>query len=263
MTLSGSDWALLHREMDGEATDVESAGLRERLAAEPELRAAFQALAGVGESLSEVGLVDPPPELAPNVMRQVRRGPGAAPRGSWLAPLSGWVTRQPALALAATLAVGLLGGLLVTSLSDRGSGPLDEAAVSGTLLPPGDLAERCRWWTRRASRGPGIDATAVTRSGHGVVVAELDILSGGPVDVTVEVAGGGLRPRGFDCAGDQPTAGVVIEARRVHVRGLGTGRCFVSLAALEGDPGPVAVRILVEAGNERSEAVLRAGTTAE
>ena len=75
MTLSGSDWELLHREMDREATESESAGLRERLAAEPELRDAFQALAGVGRTLSEVGLVDPPPAPGPG-----RHAPGEAER---------------------------------------------------------------------------------------------------------------------------------------------------------------------------------------
>ena len=134
MTLSRTDWELLHREVDGEISDSESAGLRERLAAEPELREAYQALTGVDRSLSDVGLVAPPPDLAADVMRQVRRL-SAPPRGGpWLAPLSAWVTGQPMLALAATLAVGLLGGLLVTSLSERGLAPLDESSVAGTLL---------------------------------------------------------------------------------------------------------------------------------
>jgi anti-sigma factor RsiW len=258
MSLSPADWELLHREIDGEATEIESAGLRERLAGEPELRAAYQALAGVGRSLSEVGLADPPPGLAPDVMRQVRLGAEPAPRWGWLAPLGAWVARQPALALASSLAVGLLAGLLITSLSERGFGPLDEASVSGTLLPASGPAGLPVVDEARLV-GPGIDAKSLMRRGIGVVVAEFEILSGGPVDVSVDVDAGGLQPRGFECVGGQPTGGAVIEAGRLRARQLTAGRCFVSLAVPESRPGPIAIRIRMEAGGERAEAVLRAG----
>lgn len=257
MTLTPSDWELLHREVDRETTEREASGLRERLASEPELRAAYQALAGVGRTLSDVGLVDPPPELAADVMWQVRRRSAPAAKRDWLAPLSGWVTRQPALALASGLAVGLLAGLLVTSLSERGLVPLDESSVSGTLLPPADLAALPVLDEVRLE-GAGIQATATTRRGPGMVVAEVEILSAAPVDVTLTVDADHLRPRGFECLGDEPTGGVALEAGRVELR-QATGRCFVTLVTLGPAPGPIAVH--VQAGS--AEATLRAGSSAE
>ena len=253
MTRSRADWELLHRELDGEISDSESSGLRERLAAEPELREAYQALTGVGRSLSDVGLVAPPPDLAPDVMRQVRRH--SAPGGGvgWLAPLGGWVARQPVLALAATLAVGLLGGLLVTSLSERGLAPLDESAVVGTALPTGDpsalpVVDRAR------IEGSGIEAIATTRRGPGTIVVEVGVIAPAPADVTVTVDPDRLRPRGFECTGDEPAGGVAIDPGRVERRQVAGGPCFVKMATLGAATGPIVVQ--VQAGPDRAEATL-------
>ena len=143
MSLSQADWELLHRVVDGEATEEESAELEKRLTREVELAESHQALLGVGRTLSEVRLIDPPPELVRDVMRLVRQRPQAADgvaKESWFLGLKEWVTHRPALALASSLAVGLLAGLLVTGLSGRGLVPLDESSISGTLLPPGPVA---------------------------------------------------------------------------------------------------------------------------
>jgi hypothetical protein len=260
MTLSPSDWELLHREVDGETTDDESSGLRERLAAEAELREAYQALTGVGQALSSVRIEDPPPALASEVMRQVRRR--GAPGGSrdWLAPMSAWVAGQPALALAATLAVGLLGGLLVTSLSERGLAPLDESAVSGTALP-GEQQSALPILDRARLTGEGIEAVATIRRGRGAVVAEVEVAAPAPVDVTVIVEPTQLRPQGFECLGDEPAGGVVIEAGRVELREAGPGRCFVKMATLGTVTDPVVVQVV--AGPDRVEAALRARTSEE
>jgi len=257
VSLSASDWELLHREVDRETTDHESSGLRERLASEPELRAAFQALTGVGGTLSEVGLVEPPPDLATDVMRQVRRRSVPAAKRDWLAPLRLWVTQQPALALASSLAVGLLAGLLVTSLSGRGLVPLDESSVSGTLLPPTNLATLPLLDEARLE-GTGIEATAATRRGPGMVVAEVEILSAAPADVTLTVDASRLRPRGYECLGGEPKGGVTVEAGRVELR-QATGRCFVKLETV----GPAAAPVTVHVQAGPAEATLRAGRSAK
>jgi hypothetical protein len=254
MTLSPSDWELLHRELDGETTPSEKAALERRKAHEPELAACDRALLAVDRRLAEVGLVDPPPELARDVMRQVARRP-LAPQG-WLPGLTGWVARKPALALAASLAIGLLGGLLVTSLSGRGLLPrLDEGSVSGTLLPPGHLAT-LPVIDEAHLAGPGVRGTARTRRGPEGVVAELTIASEGPVDVTVEVDESVLRPRGFECPAGEPAGGVVVEPGRVELRRVPAGQCFVSLAVQGAGPATIAVHL--QAGAGRAEATLRA-----
>jgi hypothetical protein len=260
MILPDPDWELLHREVDGETTATESAELRERLSREPELKTAYEALVGVGRTLAEVALADPPPQLAADVMRQVQQRPAPAARWGGLSFLSGWVARQPALALASSLAVGLLAGLLVAGLSGRGVLlPLDGGSVSGTLLRSDHLAALPVIDEARLD-GPGIQAVAATRRGRAVVVAELAIASADPVDITVEVDETALRPRGFECLGGEP-GGVVFEPGRVLVRQAPSGQCFVSLAVLGADPGPVALRI--QLGTGRAEATLRTGTVVE
>ena len=260
MTLSPSDWELLHREVDGETTDREAAGLRERLASERELREAYEALTGVGRALSEVGLVDPPPALVADVMREVKRGSGTAETTGGLRLLGSWVRQQPALALAASLAVGLLAGLLVTG---RGLVPMDGSAVSGTLLPPGHLATLPLVDEARLE-GTGLSARAATRHGRGAVVVETELLSGGPVALSIDVDAAALAPRGVECVDGRPlaAAAVVIEPGRVRVRQLSAGRCFVSLTVLApgADAGAVAIHMEGPAG--AAEASLRAGAPA-
>lgn len=257
MTLSPDDWELLHRQVDGETTEKESAELEERLAREPLLATSHRALLGLGRTLSQVGLVDPPPELARDVMRQVRQRPIAGARGGWL---SEWVARRSALALASSLGVGLLAGLLVTSLFGRGLRPLDGNSISGTLLPVEDLAALPILDEARLE-APGIRATAVIRRGRDLVVAELEISSDEPVDVTVEIDAKGLRPRGFECIGAEPVGGVTIEPERVFIRQATAGRCLVNLAAQGPDPGSIAVR--VQTGTAQAQATLRARTLVE
>jgi hypothetical protein len=260
MTLSPADWELLHREVDAETTEKESAELQERLAREPELASSHRALLGLGRTLSQVGLVDPPPELARDVMRQVRQRAIVGTRGGWLSGLSEWVALRPALALASSLAVGLLAGLLVTGLFGRGLLPLDGDSISGTLLPLENLAALPVVDEARLE-APGIRATAVLRRGRGLVVAVLEIASDEPVDITVEVDANSLRPRGFECIGGEAVGGVTIEPGRVDIRQATAGRCVVNLVTLEPNPGPVAVR--VETGTARAEATLRARATVE
>jgi anti-sigma factor RsiW len=257
MTLHTSDWELLHRAVDGEANEAESSALEARLAREPELAAAHRALLGVGRTLSEVGLVDPPPDLVTGVMRRLRpQTPSPSPAG-WL---TGWAVRRPVLALASTLALGLAAGVLVGGLSGTGLPPVDPSSVLGTLLPSG-APDALPVVDEARIEEAGIRAAALVRRGPGVVVAELEILSEGPVDVSIEVDPSGLRPSGFECLGARSPAGVVIEAGEVWLRDATSGRCFVSLAVLRPAPGPVAVRVRGEMG--AAEASLRVARPGE
>jgi anti-sigma factor RsiW len=256
MSLSASDWELLHRAVDGEATEAESAELETRLAREPDLAASHRALQGVGRTLSEVGLVESPPELAGDVMRQVRQRPHSVAEQRGLSGLTGWVARQPGLALAASLAVGLLAGLLATGLSGRGAlMSLDENTVSGTILPFGHLAT-LPVIDEIEIGGPGTGATVVTRRGSDVVVAEVRIRSPRPLDLTVELDSGTLRPRGFVSLEDLPTGEVALEEGLVRVRQAPEGHYLLTLAVLGPDPAPLRIRL--ESGDAALEGELRA-----
>ena len=112
MSLSPADWELLHRDVDGEITEQESAELQERLAREPDLETSHRALVGLGRTLSQVDLVEPPAELAHDVMRRVKEQRPSGAKEGWLFGLRALVAQRPALALASSLSVGLLAGLL-------------------------------------------------------------------------------------------------------------------------------------------------------
>lgn len=249
MTLSQSDWELLHREVDGETSEAEKAELQERLSREPELQKSYEALLGVGQSLSQVGLTDPPPELAWEVMRQVRQRHAARDEG-WAGWLTGWVTRQPAMALASSLAVGLLGGLVVMSLAGYGPRPMDGSAVSGTLLRA-DHLQGLPVADEALLETPAFQARALARRDEDVVVTELAV-SGGPVDVIVTVDETVLHPRGFECLGDDPKGGVTIEAGEVRMLQVPAGRCYLSLAVLGDDPGAIEVQVTDGAAEARA-----------
>jgi hypothetical protein len=259
MTVSDRDWDLIQREIDGANTEDDSQGLRERRAREPELDAGYRALVELERTLGEVELVEPPGDLAEDIMRQVRQRGAPAPGRGWLPGLTDWVTRRPVLALASSLAVGLIAGVLVaTLLGGGGLAPLDEGAVSGTLLPPAHLGALPVVDEARLD-GPGLRGTAVTHRGRAVVVVEIEILSEGGTDLVVEADATGLRPRGFECTGNVPVGGAVIETGRVWVHQVGPGRCYVSLDVVGADPESVAVRL--GAGQEQAEATLRTERT--
>jgi hypothetical protein len=238
MTIVQSDWELLHREIDGENAPEVSARLHERLAREPELDACYQALLGVGRTLSEVGLVEPPVGILGDVMRRVRPGlPTAAPRAGGIA---GWVARQPGLALAASLAVGVLAGVLVSG--GGGAGRVQDVSVSGTALTSARL-QTLPVIDEAHLEGSGMRASVVAHRKGDVVVAELEIESGSPVDLTVGVSGGSLRPSGFESADGRAVGPVVLDATGVHARRLPSGRYLLVLQAIGASSSELHIRV--------------------
>jgi hypothetical protein len=227
MSISEGDWELLHREVDGENAPEVSARLEERLAREPELDACYRALRGVGRTLSEVGLVAPPAGIVGDVMRRVRPGlPRLVPRAGGLA---GWVVRQPRLALAASLAVGVLAGVLVTGA--RESGRTEQASLSATALPSARL-QTLPVVDETRLEGSGMTVRAVAHRKGDVVVAEVQIHSGGPVDLTVGSTGGPLQPSGFESADGRLVGRVVLDATGLHAQGLTPGRYLSVLKSI-------------------------------
>jgi hypothetical protein len=238
MSIPEGDWELLHREIDGENAPEVSARLHERLSREPELDECYRALLGVGRTLSEVGLVAPPEGIVGDVMRQV--GPGrsfVAPRGGGLA---GWVARQPRLALAASLAVGVLAGVLATAA--RQGGRAEQTSVSATALPSARLRALPVIDETRLE-GSGMRARGVAHRRGDVVVAEVEIQSGSPVDLTVAWSGGALRPSGFESADGRPVGRVVLDPAGLQARGLASGRYLLILEAIGAGAAELQVRL--------------------
>jgi hypothetical protein len=238
MTIPEGDWELLHREMDGENGPEASARLRERLALEPELDACYRALLGVGRALSEVRLVDPPGEIVGDVMRRVRPGRRRlVPGRRWLA---GLLAGHPALALASSLAVGVLAGVLAAGGGRMGR--VEEASVSGTALSSARL-QALPVIDEAHIEGFGMRASAAAHRKGDVVVAEIELESEHPVDLTIGVSGRDLRPSGFESA-DGPTAGeVLLDAAGLRARGLSSGRYLLVLRAVGSNPGSLQLRL--------------------
>jgi hypothetical protein len=193
-------------------------------------------------------------------MEQVRRRAGfVAGRGSE-GPGRAWFGLRPGLALAATLALGLVAGVLLTVVA--GPVRIDEGSVAGTARLPGHRVELPVIDEVHFGEG-ALEAVARLRRSPQGVLAEVEIRGAGPADLTLEVDGETLRPTGFECAGAVPAGGGTLEPDRVEVRGARAGRCFVSLTVLGRKPGPVTVRAGQRGGPAEAGATLQLGPLAE
>jgi hypothetical protein len=255
MTMTDHDWELLQREVDGENTTDESSALRERLAREPELVRQYQALAGVCDALDGVRLVEPPPQMVGDILRGIRQR-AYADRPRVIGGVFGRLAARPALTLVSTLAAGLVVGVLATTLTGRlRPSPMDDRAVSGTVLTAGDLA-RLPLIQDLELGGASLGATVVTRKGDGVIVAEVEIRSPRPLDLTVDLDPEALRPRGFVSLEDLPTGEVTLEEDHVRVRQAPAGRYLLTLDVLGTNPAPL--RVTLGSGEDALEGVVGA-----
>jgi hypothetical protein len=233
-----SDQELLQRDAFDETSPEERAALHQRLSADPALRAEHERLLDLRRRLDQVGLVDPPPGFVSDVRRAARQAGARGDRGAWLAPL---LARRPALALAASLAIGIGAGVLLSGFLGQGSWPaVDESQVAGTILSRerADLpvVDRIRL------EGAGLRAEAVARTGRGVVVADLVIEPPRTAEVFVETGGSGLRPRGFEAL-DGLAAGAILEAGGVYVADARPGHYRLALATTAAGSGEIRIRL--------------------
>jgi len=254
MSLDPRDHELVQRDVDGETSAEERSALRLRLEAEPELRELHQALQGVRQQLDTVVLVDPPPGLRADILRGVRaiaRG-RSEPRG-----VPSLLFQRPALALAATLAIGIGAGVLLSGLAGGWHlGAVDEAAVSGTIGSRVELPEV----DRARLEGNGLRAGAVLRRGASIVVVEVEVAPPRGAELFVDTAGSGLQPRGFDARDGLPAAGAILEAAGAYVADAAPGRYRVVLEPFSAGSGEVRIRLQTVDG--RVDATLRSGAVA-
>jgi hypothetical protein len=244
MRVTDRDWDLIQREIDGANTEDDSRGLRDRRAREPELDARYRALVDLEHTLGQVELVEAPSDLAGDIMRQVRhRARVRGTRGSRLSGVFARLVQRPALGLAASLAVGFLGGVLLTSLAQQPSlDRIDEGAVSGTSLPSRRLSERVPI-DELLLEAEGIHATAKTRGGPGVVVAEIAVETPGSLELIVELDGRALRPQGLEAAAGLPAGEVVVGTNQIRIRQAPGGLYLLTLAINQPAPPPLRVRL--------------------
>jgi hypothetical protein len=167
----------------------------------------------------------------------------------------GRLAAHPVLTLATTLAAGLLVGVLAASLTDTlRPGPIDERAVRGTVLSAGDLA-RLPMIQQMDLGDTARGATVTTRQGDGVVVAEVELRSERPLDLTVDLDPATLRPRGFVSLEDLPTGEVSLEDDHVRIRQAPAGRYLLTLSVLGENPAPLQVRL--DTAEETLEGAIR------
>jgi len=251
VSLGPHDHELVQRDVDGETSAEEKTGLRLRLEADPELRDLHQALEGVRRELDGVGLVDPPPGLRADILRSVRQV-GAHGRQAREGVFALFFQR-PALAFAATLAIGIGAGLLLSSLAGWHPVAVDEAAVVGTIGSRVDLPEV----DRAQLEGSGLAASVVARRGDGLVVVDVDVDPPRGAELFVDTAGSGLQPRAFDARDGLPAAGAILEAAGAYVADAAPGRYRVVLEAFSQGSGEIRIRLQTLEG--RVEATLHSG----
>ena len=73
--------------------------------------------------------------------------------------------------------------------------------------------------------------------------AEVEIRSPRPLELTVDLDPGALRPRGFVSLEDLPTGEVILEDDHVRVRQAPAGRYLLTLSVLGANPAPLQVRL--------------------
>jgi hypothetical protein len=135
---------LMNDQLDGVATPEDSETLKRHLAESPEARARFRELGEVFASLNRVEMVDPPSDLAQNVVRAIRRPAASAPaRTGWLAMLAGAFQTRPALQYAypfvAGAGIAIVAFALITGNARMSPSKADNP-FAGTMLPTSSLS---------------------------------------------------------------------------------------------------------------------------
>lgn len=198
---------LVQGEIDGVNSAAESTLLEVLLAADPGVRARYESLLRVSATLDQAERLDPPAAFADDVMSVVRRRvPREAAQPGWREVLRALFAPAPLAACACTLVLGLVLGALLPSdpglLSRAERDALTGTALpGGRLVPPGTLGQR-------SFSSQGVRGEAVARLEGGLLVVALELDATDPVEVRLELDGGGASPRSF--SRDVPTGGDVV-----------------------------------------------------
>lgn len=253
---------LLNREIDGEIADDEAAGLKELIAARPDLQAAREELRSVAEALKSVRPVEAPPALAGDVMRRVREKRRRASRPpAWLEAVRSTLATPTTLRYACVFAAGLVLGLAVALAGRPGLvSKLDGSSLSATVLPD-DRLRHLEAIDRRAVSAQGLRGEVETKLAGDLVLTDIRVDSEGPVEVLAEFDPGMLRPVGIERsegAGGEIALGAD-RMRLAHPGGNGRYRLVLGVRR----PVPSSLRLAFKAGDrtlETSLATRRSGS---
>lgn len=246
---------LINKEIDGVATPEETAALQAELASDDEAQGYYRDLQKLSGMLDAVPMVDPPPGLKPEIMRQVRARAAHRHREGWLRGFLRGFSLRPRPAYALSFASGLAMGVLVFALLSGGLTPphMDRSRATGTLAPlpaPTELSVIDR--AQIAERG--FRGVATTRAGDGRVMAELELSAGGKITAVVEFDPDQLRPLGVE-PGTSARIEAMLDRDRVRVTHFGEGRYHLHWTALA--DGNRTIRIRLTSGEEVWEGTLR------
>lgn len=242
--IDAQDEELLHREIDGENSAEESARLKDLMAAHAELRAYYERLSTLAQTLANAEKVGVPPGLARKVMRSIRRRERfAALREGLLDTFRFAFTRRPVLGYAATLAAGLVLGTLLAALADK-TPPFwrrDVSYLSGTMLPDNRL-RRLQLVAEQSFAAEGIQGKASTKLGDNLVLAEIQLDSSRAVDVTIEFDSNALSVLAFERSGASG-GGVALGPRQLRLQHIGEATYRMVLGVKKPVPSPLRLRL--------------------
>ncbi len=183
MSINPEILELIHTEIDGLATPAEQAKLRDAIAADPAVRDEYRRIRGLFDVLSRVEPVAPPPQMAPNVMREIRARREAARVGFTGRIRAMWPGGRLALRYAYAVAAGAVVGVVGLHLISGG-------AFFGPAIPSGDVTATIaphRGSTSRLDLSPaGVRGVATLRpSGSGSSI-DLDLDASAPVELVLK-----------------------------------------------------------------------------
>lgn len=217
---------LMHAVLDGEASPEEIAELERELGSDPDARARFEALRELHELLEGMPTLDPPPELAGQVLARLAGKEAADAGGATGSLFAFFRSGGPVLRYAAAFAAGLLATAAVYEFGLRAQRDIDISMVAGTMV--NDDVRLPDAVNRRTELAiPGISGDIELQHNQDLVLVAFDLVSEGEVEMVLPGNSGG-RIVGFTGL-DQPGTDVSLVDGWLRVRQPGPHRYIVFL----------------------------------
>ena len=248
---------LIQDELDGVATPEEVSRLKQGLAEGEANRAKYREMQTVFGLLDRLEMVEPPPDLKPNVLRAIEPRAQSAKSGSgMLARVKSTFQRRPRFRFAYPFALGAAVGALALALATGRFGPIGrdrDSDLSGSMLPrtsltAGDVLDRAHLELDTAQM------TTVTRAHQDGVAVQIGIQSAGEVDFGVRFDPARFAPVGFRQPESAP-GHVDLREGAFWIHQRGSGRYELILKSLK-DSGPP-LQVVLRSGDRSVEGVLR------
>jgi predicted anti-sigma-YlaC factor YlaD len=178
---------LISADLDGELDPVEQAELEAALAASAQARQLRAELQKLGHLLDGVPQEEPPADLAPAILAQLR-----LPRRSAGAIVRGWFAGLQLLPVATAFAAGLLLAVAIVQWTPSAGIETDPSLMVGSMLSGPDGRER--FGEPLQIEAPGLSGTVALRETRGFVMVDfaLDASEAATFDLALAAAGLGF-----------------------------------------------------------------------